>query len=738
MVSTIYDADCFTDSSGTAFAELANLSEWSFYTSPFPFNDLRNIDLRRELGICLKDYCDPNSLDLARGNFLAAHYMRETRIEAKRREREEGILRNNPILREFMELPVELVLEVFSLLHPVDLFSLIRTTKSLRNLLLSKSCADVWLSVFETYEDIPPVPAGMSPPKWTTILFGPPHCDSCGLKPALVDFTYNDRVCETCSLAKTYSSWDVSTRLGAYSGGLDECYIRGSSKTNPMSYSDAHGEFSFYAARYRRDDIAAYESELSAYLDGIDSPGMEQKLRNFLSNKSRKWWAQYKLINRYSRWAQNAWESMEVAHYNALCEIKTNYQKRLMALGHDERDADVSIGVLTEVLRRYYIFKFGKRGFERCSQELEDIVRENMHVRVEEEKKTRREEVAKFYNRTVLHSMPPSLWGTLPPKAKILAQQPFCQYVENGGFGSFSTQVSNGAQLVDCFVQRWLASSEIPVFWALARAGYDVCENEVRSVISIASMSAFTCSKHPAEVLIGWDGIAQHLGCLLDDTATWNPSLSDLVFSSLGHEIISMMACHIGKTSYTALISDLDETNLVFACQDCPLIHKSKNIYGSHFFTWRQALFHGVIEKHGHRKFIPVVEETRQYMAGLQKPLPDPLEAAWVCNHCPEHRCAPVKRSNVVHHLAKWHEIRKPKSGIDALYVGSWTPPKPLFIARIPSNCLVCLLCSLAPRPKLYSESAVLMHLDAKHGLSDPIEGTHWKHLEIPAAREND
>jgi len=70
-------------------------------------------------------------------------------------------------------------LQIFQHLHPIDLYSLIRTNKVLRALLLSKESYSTWRNSYFQHSDIPWCPPDTSHPRWTTILFGPDKCHVC-------------------------------------------------------------------------------------------------------------------------------------------------------------------------------------------------------------------------------------------------------------------------------------------------------------------------------------------------------------------------------------------------------------------------------------------------------------------------------------------------------------------------------------------------------------------------------
>ncbi|KAF9057122.1 hypothetical protein BJ165DRAFT_8475 [Panaeolus papilionaceus] len=711
-----------------AFSELVELCDEFCHipTGEFPFRHLKREDVWREYGICTKEYCEPSRESLVRGNFFAANYLREVRRKAKEREKAEGIPRHNIHARRLMELPVEVVLEVFGYLHPVDIFTLIRTTKALRSLLLSTGSAGIWYSVFARHRDVPPVPEGMSPPKWVTMLYGPPFCDSCKVYPALVDFTYNERICQECLYDRSFSPEELLRGLHSlFDAFMDAKVVKGTFKINSMFYPQLNDYIYFWEARYMKRDVEEFLHKLKLHQDEIRQGNSDGVLamHRFLQSTSAKVRHDYNMLLPIYDWANKEWGKAVEWGREMTKPVQQSWGRRLVGLGYGAEDAYLYSSRIIQVLSTHHLFKGGKTG-------LELMIREEK-VALWERNKMKYATLSTRLYEQALHKMPPSLWSTMPPKERILYMEPVRQHVNEVEWDPYQEQTCG---IVNSFVHSWLASAETPVFWGLVAAGYDICENEVRAVISIASMSVFRNPSHPEEVLIGWESIAPHVRCILDNSPTWKPSCPDLSFCAEGNKIIGSLTKNIGKSSYDATVSDFDEANLVFMCGDCPLEyqHPRTSTYGSYFFSWRQAVVHGVLEEPGHRNFVQVVEETRKYLIGRQRAFPNPVDVAWACNHCPEHHGEPVKRASVVTHLNKWHRIRSP-IGTDTLYVGSWTPPPPLFLARQPSECYICMFCPMGRYLKLYQTKSVIMHLASKHHITAPVEGTHYKHLDIPS-----
>ena len=103
-------------------------------------------------------------------------------------------------------------MQILECLHPIDLYNVIRTTKTLRSLLLSKSASKIWERCFLAYPDIPFYPKDVSPSKWASLLFATGICD--------VSLRPSRRTCLQWSSSMHRSVVTTDTKLILYSGNI--------------------------------------------------------------------------------------------------------------------------------------------------------------------------------------------------------------------------------------------------------------------------------------------------------------------------------------------------------------------------------------------------------------------------------------------------------------------------------------------------------------------------------------
>ncbi|KAJ2924586.1 hypothetical protein H1R20_g12501, partial [Candolleomyces eurysporus] len=113
-----------------------------------------------------------------------------------------------------IDLPLDILCEIFKLLPPLDLLQLARTTKSFRKFLMDRASKSIWTDVLSAVEDLPPCPDDLSEPQYAYLMFSN-NCHDC-LRP-LSELVKDDealllylearaQLCRACSL-KHFNRW---------------------------------------------------------------------------------------------------------------------------------------------------------------------------------------------------------------------------------------------------------------------------------------------------------------------------------------------------------------------------------------------------------------------------------------------------------------------------------------------------------------------------------------------------
>ncbi|KAI0779425.1 hypothetical protein C8Q74DRAFT_689905 [Fomes fomentarius] len=101
-------------------------------------------------------------------------------------------------LKDMLDMPLDILFEIFSLMHPRDLLNLARTSKPLRALLMNRQSAPFWKAARQQVEGLPDCPPYLSEPEYANLAFFS-HCHSClknNIKTVIWEFSV--RYCQQC------------------------------------------------------------------------------------------------------------------------------------------------------------------------------------------------------------------------------------------------------------------------------------------------------------------------------------------------------------------------------------------------------------------------------------------------------------------------------------------------------------------------------------------------------------
>ncbi|KAH7886299.1 hypothetical protein F5I97DRAFT_2027864 [Phlebopus sp. FC_14] len=121
-------------------------------------------------------------------------------------------------LAGLMEMPMDILFEIFGHLNPLDVLRLTRTTKQFRSVLMHPSSRSVWIAARSNVPDLPGCPSYMSEPQFANLVFDT-HCHEC-LAPNIrsVDWRIGRRICSKCAktcMIEEYPVYDGGSVYGA-------------------------------------------------------------------------------------------------------------------------------------------------------------------------------------------------------------------------------------------------------------------------------------------------------------------------------------------------------------------------------------------------------------------------------------------------------------------------------------------------------------------------------------------
>ncbi|KAH9833535.1 uncharacterized protein C8Q71DRAFT_188719 [Rhodofomes roseus] len=102
-------------------------------------------------------------------------------------------------LKDMLKMPLDIIYEICLALHPQDLLSLCRTSKSFHTFLMKRSSVWLWKGSLKKIEGFPACPKGFIEPSWISLVFWP-ICTRCRKADApTVHWEFLARWCKKCT-----------------------------------------------------------------------------------------------------------------------------------------------------------------------------------------------------------------------------------------------------------------------------------------------------------------------------------------------------------------------------------------------------------------------------------------------------------------------------------------------------------------------------------------------------------
>ncbi|KAG8964440.1 hypothetical protein FRC05_003814 [Tulasnella sp. 425] len=484
-------------------------------------------------------------------------------------------------LREdrFTSLPLDVIYEILSFLTPLDLLRLARTNKALRNHLMSKRSRCVWKAARAVV--VPPVPIcpkGMSEPQLAVLLFAR-ECTVCS-KPITGTqnawWTLHLRACNPCFkstavlgrvAAQQYAYLeDFRTVLELLPG--ENMFVRSQRRPDPRD--------DYYLSedvRRMSEIVEHHQFRLEARVEGT-STDFEQ----FVEKTKSEICEQMDPARVLMEWGKKA-EHVKRRMKNEMKETRRReVVSKLVELGHDVRDAQqassafLSVRPLTSTV------------WKRIQPKAEILARKENLVRTEMEetpiRKARKMAFGQRYSdfKSSYNAHPDTL---MPPTAFLMTIEGVEEVLEAEGtdvspsiFDQVFSDLSN-------HVDEWRNERKLELTRFVLKAQLEEAAEEQGILFPATSIFA-TCGREESlahdEDTVHWiDTIGDHFTRKVYHTPPRKPTSSfeemqciRVVGDWVGHA--KLLVEVVGLDSNTATITDMDNLDARFYCDDCSLV----------------------------------------------------------------------------------------------------------------------------------------------------------------------
>jgi len=132
-------------------------------------------------------------------SLLRDAFVRKNGVGLKLPSASDRLKRGRGKLKRFIDMPLDVFLEIASSIEPLDLIHLSRLNKEFHATFMSQSARFVWTRVLESVPGLPGCPPDMTEPQYASLIFEQ-QCSACNsVRASKVYFTLRVRFCSACS-----------------------------------------------------------------------------------------------------------------------------------------------------------------------------------------------------------------------------------------------------------------------------------------------------------------------------------------------------------------------------------------------------------------------------------------------------------------------------------------------------------------------------------------------------------
>ncbi|KAI0789494.1 hypothetical protein C8Q75DRAFT_765927 [Abortiporus biennis] len=590
-------------------------------------------------------------------------------------------------LKDMPNLPLDVLFEIFSQMHPQDLLSLSRTTKAFRQLLTNKSAAYFWKASFENvdeHEPLPPRFLDLNEIQFASLLFST-HCHNCSkANVKTVIWEIKARYCNKCreDLLVPADSWSslsslhVADSYRSASNFLTTIYCRSRARRYRTTFFDLN-EINLFKEKWRdiksddeetwdrilkeRNDFLKeneriaklcmiwYERKKSSRSDELDQL-REERMASIIEklqelgyeaevdkclNDVRRSLAEEKIVREPKPLTERAWNMLEPRAIEKMDEIR---ERRIA----DERRAALQIRIrpfeaILLSLRR----KHGESNFP-TPFDFMNLPRIRKIVDVPSDVSLTVEDFMNAIDPIlpeIMSDWKASLTG------KLLAAISTKEKIPDGT-DPFTLAIGQFFRCKNC------------------------CGNGLRTYPQIYSHICQTYYQ-------SWCGDGYTTAVYI--TFEWTKSTPADRFESIADHVRTIVNL-AGLDAMTATAADMDNVDCKYVCISCePNVHWS----GRRIMDWRAMINHSS-SSHGYG--IPSVrvarEDEMKLIATLRDSYEDPINPPSLCRHCDDF-VVPTHMYDLIKHLKEKHGIETDPSTKKHVIRSCDAPPvvkKPLYL----------------------------------------------------------
>ncbi|KAL1743901.1 hypothetical protein HDZ31DRAFT_39896, partial [Schizophyllum fasciatum] len=574
---------------------------------------------------------------------------------------------NTGKLLRLLEMPLDVLYEVFRLLEPQDLVAVAWTSKLVRSYIMSPQAAAIWREARKRI-GAPEPPLDRSEPWWASLLFGSKKCQVCDCRGINnVDWMLLRRVCNNCKREKYDHDFGREFRY-ADPKALELVLF-----THAKKYTAGlRGDEKYYW----REDVERMLKEIDHYRADIaqQKPGAEAAFATFEQRR-------LDFVDDVMQFVSSPLSLLYVQAYIDLHSI----EGRLLAQGCDERDVSRALHnpnmhiekkELTDRAWKKIQGKWEKevdRQRERTMLEQHLSLIEKRHI-----------PAAELYVKSYRFGASPREWTTirslsLPSTTDVLNLEPFQRLIfadanatiSEGQYQEALQECSSEIETLRARNERFLRTLAASVKADIDKEGLFVTTKVQGDAVFDLAMA--TCEMHvPSyakfEQCLRLQDYLFHRNCVMrlrplsaTERAAYE-SPEQVVYNRDYSRAVLALLRMFKLSAATTTFEDLDKRNPRVFCMRCPALHIMGKQKGRKAFGWRAAVIHFGTEHPGPESPQWKMLSAHDVTLARAWERHHELERArtWACMHCQQNLLRCESLEEVVMHVKDVH-------GVDAM-----------------------------------------------------------------------
>ncbi|KAG2055235.1 hypothetical protein BDR06DRAFT_954429 [Suillus hirtellus] len=641
--------------------------------------------------------------------------------------------RRKKSLSLIVTVPIDILLEIFGLLEPVDLSHLFHAHKAFRKVLSSNHAVSVWKAARVNRGGVPDCMPGMSEVEWADLLFDGSDSQECGKKRVWdIDFGMRRRVCQPCLNENLVCKSAFPFVFPEYYDPIILDLIPFSSigvEDHDHDYIVDLGCKFFWS-----DDIEQMAKELEVYL----KPGAEQALEDFKQSRKKYVDSDSNHIAVCEAWVTND-RAQQSLHAHELRSQNTKlFEARLVDLGHDAEDVERMFDHHHYgVLDKEFTDARWKRLIPKVERKLAQLQEEWRLEKQRRVSSVRESALLTMYDKYVW-SLPQ---GIIPPPGDFLELCDIAEFIKSPptrGTKSDAFDAKIPEFCAEYMHKKKLELTRLLILSTDAVQDTTALQNQginpPSDMLLQLATSVFQCTYPQSFPLITWDKVKYHgrsshsrrprSSCAM----TMSTSPCTFSVSKRGVAAACSLLSLVGLDANTTTATTMD---------DLQSYRMAMN--------WRQSVFHYVGDQSpSHEEPRWELLSTAQLQVIQSRTIPEypaATQQVWRCNKCDVYHRDSTTKAKVIKHMRSRHGSTTPTEGINFSYdqsVIEKPPPgtkffvtpqikKPLKPSTTqkskPSTKSVyrCKHCNGLDRT--FVLEGVKQHIKVKHGIKSPHEG---------------